>query len=205
MKLPLLYNGALGPGRLLILCLIAHAWVLAPGSNAVEIEADERLAGLKVGWLAPGTVKIDGVEHETRGTYSFGAFFDFPMGRGFHYGFAVDFHHMSWDIHVGPGACVSGNTLIDISAGLKMLLAPAGGRVALRPGVAVGFGFVRNPERLTGSNYLAIRAGMELLVAPDSRLGLLSEVAVWYTPTGSNGEVDIIIGPLLLIRAGIVF
>ena len=166
----------------------------------------QTLTGIKVAWMSSGTVEIDNVEGDSKSSFGAGIFFDFPYGPSVTYGFALDVLRMDWEVATEPEALDEARTMLDLSLNFKATL--AGGENArwlFRPGVAVGFGALQRFQRLSGSNYLTLKAMGELHYLTAGNFNFVLDATFWHAPSGGDRDRDVKVGPLLLVRFGIVF
>lgn len=183
------------------LCLLLMVGSVA----ASDFDAGFGFTGIKAGIIGSGKVKMENAEAEQSTGFNFGLDFDLPFGEKLHYGAAIDVMRMSWQI---PGASPTfdeSELLIDIGIRMKALIQREDSPLAFRPGVGIGLGVLPRFGPFRGSNYLTLRAFGEFIYFPDSGPGWLIEVGTWYAPNGGDGAFDISIGPLLTMRAGLLF
>ena len=172
--------------------------------NAVDLGEPSNWTGAKLGLLMSGTADIDEIEVDQKSSFSFSLFSDFTFGDYFHYGIAMDIMRMDWSADKDELQLDEAETMLDMSLNVKATLPFAGNRIALRPGVGIGYGVMRRREAFNGTNYLTLKAYAELAVMIGEK-AILIDAGVWNAPTGGDSDTDITIGPLGFVRAGIAF
>ena len=185
---------------------VAIVAILAPSIvNAAEIDEPSNWTGVKVGALFEGTTEIDSIEVDQKTSFMLGLFYDFPMGRDFQYGLAMDILRMDWKSGSDEYDLDESELMLDLSINVKAFMRVPGNRVAIRPGVGVGYGVMRRREAFNGTNYLTLKAYAEIAVAINDTKVLLLDAGVWNAPTGGDSETDISVGPLVFVRGGLAF
>jgi hypothetical protein len=183
-----------------ILCLASHAL-------ASNYEVGESYTGFKFGLIGSGSVDRDGQSIDQGTGLSAGVFFDQPFGSKLHYGLSADFHRMSWRREGTTYGLDDSGWLLDIGLNLKGNLLGENSRVGLRPGVGIGGAFLGRMESvgLAGSSYLTLKGFTEVIwFSPGDLIGLI-EIGVWYAPSGGDHNSDLSLGPLWLLRGGVMF
>jgi hypothetical protein len=177
------------------------------GSSACAYDSGVSFTGVKLGLIGSGAVDVEDVSNDQQSGLSAGFFFDLPMGSRLHYGLSTDLHKMSWQGEGLAGRIDETGWLLDIGANLKGDFFSEDAPWGFRPGVGVGVGFLGKMDGLgvSSSSYIVLRATAEIVYFTPSDLMLVLESGVWYAPSGGDNLTDVTIGPLLLLRAGIMF
>ena len=97
--------------------------------------------------------------------------------------------------------------LLDIGANLKGDFFSEDAPWGFRPGIGAGVGFLGEMDGLgvSSSSYLILRAMAEIVYFTPSDFMFVLESGVWYAPSGGDNLTDVAIGPLFLLRAGVMF
>jgi hypothetical protein len=193
-------RGCIGAGCLYLLVCLAPLV-----AQAADISEPSNWTGGKIGWLASGTVELDEFEVDQENSFLFGFFSDFPMGKSFHYGVAMDLLRMDWSSDSTGARVDESELMLDLSLNVKGMLRLPGNRVAIRPGAGVGYGVMRRREALNGTNYLTLKAYTELVIAIGAERVIILDAGVWSSPTGGDSETSIKVGPLFFVRGGFSF
>jgi hypothetical protein len=190
---------------------IALAVLLAMGSASVSPAADditgETCTGFKAGLVGSGSVHIaDRVADQQTGL-SGGFFFDWPFGPRLHYGLSVDFHRLSLSDDTPDFTFARSEWLLDLGVNLKANFVNENSSLGLRPGIGAGFGFLRRIDEawIASSTYFTLRAFAEIVYFSPGDLMFVLEGGVWYAPSGGDNATDVRIGPLVVLRAGVMF
>ncbi len=148
--------------------------------------------------MTPGCVYVnDSGCFDGNFNYSLGLFVDHRLAGKFLLGLAADLQGIGSD-----DVDFYTSDLIDVSLSLKAQLGSRTGRVAVRPGLGVGYGTVEVLGDRVG--HVTLRGFLEALFPTRGRLTWMSELAV-YGAVGDSENVDTSFGPGLFFRAGIVF
>lgn len=170
----------------------------AQSGSAATMLSRSTTVGLKAGLITSGTIYVEDGEFDSDASYSIGGFLDYRLAPKLFGGISVDAHNIS--------AFDEEKMLVDAELTLKALVAGATGRVAVRPGLGIGYGTVGAISGVAeSSQYLTVRGFAEVLVPLGARSAWLGEVAVLAGPSGGNSDLDITFGPMLLVRGGFVF
>jgi hypothetical protein len=170
-----------------------------------EFTPGESYTGIEAGFLGSGRVELTGERADQRFSYGAGIFFDFPFGAHMHYGVSADLLQMNWSAKSRSYDFEQREMMLDVGINFKATLTAENSPIALRPGIGVGFGALRRLDGFSGSNYLTLKAFSELVYFTPGDLAFLVDGGVWYAPTGGDNDHDITIGPLMILRFGIMF
>jgi hypothetical protein len=190
-----------------MICLVIAVSFIIPCAvtAAGDFEEGESFTGFKFGVLGPGQVDLGSQNADQKTSFGGGVFFDFPFGAHFHYGASADLYRMHWTADGERFNFDSEELLLDVGINVKASLSSENSSFAFRPGVGIGFGALRRMAGFGGSNYLTLKAFSEAVYFTPGELAFLLDAGVWYAPSGGDNEHDIKIGPLFLIRAGVMF
>lgn len=166
--------------------------------GAASVLARNTTFGVKAGLISSGTIYVDDGEFDSDASYSIGAFVDHRLAPKLFGGLGLDVHNIS--------AFDEEKMLIDAELTLKALIGEGRGRVAFRPGIGLGYGSVGEISGVAASSqYFTVRGFAEILLPMSGRSAWLGEIAVLAGPSGGNSDLDITFGPMVLVRAGVVF
>lgn len=186
----------------LFMFLVAGTW-----SSACAFDSGESYTGVKLGLIGSGGIDVDhGSVEQTIGP-SAGFFFDLPLGSRLHYGLSTDLHKMSWSGERLTYQVDENGWLLDLGLNLKGDFMSDNSPLGFRPGIGAGVGFLGKMDGLgvSGSSYLILRAFAEVVYSSPSDLMFILEGGVWYAPSGGDNVTDVSIGPLFLLRGGVMF
>ncbi len=174
---------------------------------ASDYEVGDSYTGFKLGMIGSGSVDFGHGAIDQRAGFSAGFFFDQPFGPRLHYSLSTDLHKMSWRGQQQSSRWDESEWLIDLGLNLKGNLLSENSPIGLRPGVGVGVAFLGRMEGagVSGSSYLTVKAFTELVFFSSNDLMGLLEAGVWYAPSGGDNASDVTIGPLWILRAGVMF
>ena len=183
--------------------------VLIGGTGVVASDFDEgdSYTGIKLGLVGSGQVDIAGREANQAASFTGGVFFDLPFGSRFSYGLSADFFSMSWESESPQFPFEASEWLLDLGVNLKGNFLSESSALGFRPGVGVGFGVLRRMEmaNVAGSNYLTLKAFLEIVYTTPGDLSFLLDGGVWHAPSGGDNDTDVKVGPLVFLRAGVMF
>jgi hypothetical protein len=177
------------------------------GSSACAYDSGVSFTGVKLGLIGSGAVEVENVSDHQRAGLSAGFFFDLPLGSRLHYGLSTDLHKMSWQGQGPTGRIDESGWLLDIGANLKGDFFSEDAPWGFRPGIGAGVGFLGEMDGLgvSSSSYIILRATAEIVYFTPSDFMFVLESGVWYAPSGGDNLTDVAIGPLFLLRAGVMF
>lgn len=120
-----------------------------------------------------------------------------PLGSKLYVPFSFDFHNIS--------ISRENSLMIEPSLGLKGRFYFPKSEITLRPGGAIGFGYLSDQGDLRASQYLTYKLFAEALFKMDDRRFWVAEVAFFDAPIGSSKGDEVKLGPGLLVRFGVAF
>lgn len=177
---------------LLIICLIAAT----VSAGVTRPEPTRGTFGAKVGLMSRAHVGGD-LDLQTEVGSTAQVYADFPMwGRLFGTA-AFDFYYIE--------LVRNNNVMIDASLGLKYELKLTHANMMLRPGVAIGYGFLPEINAIRASNYATIKVFLEAHFPVAIKRTVVCEVGLFGAPTGGNATYDLTLGPAYCLRVGLAF
>jgi hypothetical protein len=178
-----------------------------PCTSASDYEVGESYTGFKFGLIGSGSIDLDKHTIDQRSGLSAGFFFDQPFSSRLHYSISVDVHKMTWREQLPTYRWDESEWLLDLGVNLKRNLLHENSTVGLRPGIGAGVAFLGKMETagVAGSSYVTLRAFTELVFMSSSDLMGLIEIGIWYAPSGGDNNSDLSLGPLWLLRGGVMF
>jgi len=184
--------------RIALLSMLALAAAGARG--AAQSGAARTSGGVKAGIVVPGAFYwSEGpyASYDLGLSLNVGTFVDFKVGSRLWAGVYADLISMN--------AFSESALMFDGGITLKTQLGDGGKRVTWRPELGVGLGELGDIYYFTGTNYLTVRGGTELLIHGGRKHTWLGEILVYGAPTGGNVDVTTSFGPVVLVRVGMVF
>ena len=177
------------------------------GVVASDFEEGDSYTGVKLGLVGSGHVDIADREADQVSSLTGGVFFDLPFGSRLLYGLSADFFSMSWESENPPFPFEESEWLLDLGVNLKGNFVSELRAFGFRPGIGVGFGVLRRMEmaKVAGSTYLTLKAFLEVVYSTPSDFLFLVDGGVWYAPSGGDTDTDVKVGPLVFLRAGVMF
>lgn len=182
---------------LLLPVLLALAVSAATAATSVPLWEKRNFFAAKLGFITFGDVAINGLSTDTDPGFTMGVAWDVGIDRRFSGGLSFDLHR----IYVTN----EGEYLFDVSLAAKAFFLIPRRRVAIRPGVAIGYGRATEVGPLDYSNHLIVKTTLEGLFFSKARSALLGELGVMSSVSGSDGPNDIRLGPYVIARIGILF
>ena len=178
-----------------------------PPATASDYETGESYTGVKFGLLGAGDVKVEDFEVDHASTFIAGLFFDFPIGDRFHYGLSADYLQMDWTSRRYLYPFAQSESLLDLGVTFKAYLNGENSPLGIRPGLGLGIGVLRKMEQagIGSSSYLTLKVSMEFVYHTAGDLSFLLDGGMWHAPNGGDNAIDVRIGPLLFVRAGVMF
>jgi len=186
----------------LFMLLVIGGW-----SSVCAYDSGESYTGVKLGMIGSGRIDIDHGSVEQQTGLSAGFFFDLPLGSRLHYGLSTDLHKMSWSGERLDYRVDETGWLLDLGVNLKGDFISDNSPLGFRPGIGAGVGFLGRMDGLgvSGSSYVILQGFAEIVYFSPSDLMFVFEGGVWYAPSGGDNVTDVSIGPLLLLRGGVMF
>ena len=177
--------------------MFAAALMIASPSYSADKQVQRGGVGLKAGFLHKATFTVNDTAYDSRMGLNVGVFFDVPLYSLTMVSIAADFRdiqildHRQW--------------MLDLSLGLKPTIYKERSRLAVKPGVAVGFGYLADIAWLSSTTYLTLKASTEVLFLVSRKYAYVAEFAVFAAPVGGNKELEISTSPTVSIRVGIMY
>ncbi|MDH4157284.1 MAG: hypothetical protein OEW00_08425 [candidate division Zixibacteria bacterium] len=153
--------------------------------------------GLKAGFLHKATFTVNKTEYDSKMGLNVGVFFDVPAYSLTMVSVAADFRdiqildHRQW--------------MLDLSIGLKPTIYKEKSRLAVKPGVAVGFGYLPDIAWLSSTTYLTLKASTEVLFLVTRKYAYVAEFMVFSAPVGGNRQLEISTSPTISLRLGVMY
>jgi hypothetical protein len=156
---------------------------------------------MRLGFLYSGRAKIDGGRYDLDPGFTFGVGCDLRVQR-----------HMFWSVSCDIDRMYMyniGQYFLDVSTGIKYRHFGRSSQVAFQPGLFVGYGrlaVVRllDVVYLEPSSYATLKANLEIIFFSRSQAAFFGEVGVFWAPVGGNHEHTIRIGPMAILRGGMM-
>lgn len=184
-------------------------WLVLFGGIGVasEYEEGDSYTGVKLGFVGSGQVDLGGRDADQSASLTGGLFFDLPFGSRLSYGLSADFFSMSWESEEAPFPFEESAWLLDLGVTLKGNFVSESSAIGFRPGIGVGIGVLPRMEtaNVAASNYVTLKAFLEVIYSTPGDLSFLIDVGVWHAPSGGDNATDIKVGPLVFLRAGVMF
>jgi len=160
--------------------------------------------GIKVGLISRMNMRGD-LKLQSEFGFTAQVFADFPKGKGFYFSTAFDFY----SIKIRRSNYIENNRssqmMIEPNIGLKRAFHLNRADMQLIPAVSIGFAYLADIDDLPSSNFLTYKLLIEVHFKVDSKKAWVGELALFNAPTGSNGRLDISLGPGLMLRWGLAF
>ncbi len=153
--------------------------------------------GFEIGFIGSGQLTADTIVYQTDPGFTFGVKFDFRLHGETFWGVTADIHR----IHVRD----TGQYLFDISLNLKRAFFSPASLVSFRPGIGIGYGYLAQFREYNSSNYLILKAGLEVLFFNTDQVAYCLELSFIGSPLASDGVSDYRLGITPIIRAGLLF
>ena len=184
--------------RVRALCVLIVILFTAGSASAARTTAEPTrgIFGAKVGFMSRGNVGGD-FDLQTEVGSTGQIYTDFPLWGRLFGAAAFDFYYMEI-VH-------DNNIMIDASFGLKYEFRMSHSNMLLRPGVAIGYGFLPEINQIRASNYATVKVFLETHFPVSIKRAVVCEVGVFGAPTGGNAAVDVTLGPAYFVRVGLAF
>ena len=160
--------------------------------------------GVKAGFVSDATLDFDNkttasntFELETSQSWSVQGFLELPLRGNFHSVLALDYNNLG---NIGKS-----EMLLVGSCGARYNWEMNSDRFAIRPGVALGYGYLGDTHVSDAANLLMLNLSSEFVIFSMSGTGFIFETGLLWALTGGNGDYDIDGGPLLQVRGGLRF
>ena len=185
---------------------IAVFFIMAQSLVAVPM-LDQRLnrggVGVKVGVFNSTTMHIESEqstlitdEYQWKAGFSGGPFFDFRLGKGHLLSLAIELH----DVQMMQDR----EKLFDMNLGYKATFYNRQNRIAYRPGLAAGFGYISDIGDIDKINVMTSKVFLEMVFLSHPKYSYLLEFAIAMLPTGNSRHYKVHSNPYLMFRFGIV-
>jgi hypothetical protein len=177
--------------------------VLCPPARSAPTNLWEKRGyfSMRLGFLYSGQARVDSERLELDPGFTFGAGIDMRIERRLFWSVTCDIHRVyMYSI---------GQYLIDVALGMKYRHFGRSSQVAFQPGLFVGYGrlaVVRLHDNvyLQPSSFATIKANLEIVFFSRNQAAFFGEVGVFWAPAGGNRDHGIKIGPLAIIRGGVM-
>ncbi len=183
------------------IALLSVLGLAAAGTRGAAQGAERRTTlGVKAGLVTPGAFYwSEGpyASYDLSLTLNAGGFVDHMFTPRFSGGLYFDL--------MGMNAFSESALMFETGIMLKRQLGDGSKRVTWRPEIGVGFAQLGDIYAFTGTNYLTVRGGTELLIHSGGKRTWLGEVLLYGAPTGGNVDVTTSFGPVVLVRVGMLF
>ncbi len=153
--------------------------------------------GMVTGFIGPGQFRTDTITYETEAGFTFGFRFDFHLANHTYWGVSADVHRL----HIRD----TGQYLFDLSLNLKQVFFSVGSKVAFRPGVGLGYGYLAQFREYNSANFVLAKGGLEILFFSTEAVAYTIEVDLLGSVWGSNRDSGFRYGPSLVGRVGLMF
>jgi hypothetical protein len=154
------------------------------------------LFGLRAGIINSGTFTANGHEYDANVALTGGVLFDFPLTRTSTFGFTADLI----DFQIFDKR----QKALDVGVAFKYAIYRQYAKMALKPGLGVGYTYLAHIEFLDPTGYLTLKAFLESVFYVDRRFAWLADFGVFWAPVGGNRDYDISYGPVVMLRFGVV-
>ena len=186
--------------RWLALSLAALMLLLSAGQSwAVSSNV-----GVKAGFVADATLDFadkkttsNTFELETNQSWSVQGFVELPLHGDFHSILALDYNNL--------GDIGKSEMLLVASYGVRYNWETNHERFAIRPGLALGYGYLGDTHVSDAAGLLTLNLSSEFVIYSTAGTGFMFETGLLWALTGGNESYDIDGGPLLQIRGGLRF
>ena len=157
---------------------------------------------MRIGFVSGENIKLDGRDEDGQPGFSFGAAMDFRIVRSWYVGVGCDIHR----VHISD----SGQYFFDASLALKRSFLSKTSRIALRPGIALGYGTLDHfrlfsYQGIERTHYFVWKATFEVVFFGRNRVAPFIDVGLMGSAFGGNADHDIRFGPFPYIRGGMMF
>ena len=185
-------------GRIVSVLVTAVLLSLSPSVLAQNLvgRVSSGLFGIKAGMISRMNMRGGLRLHSEIGS-SAQVFVDFPKGKGFYISTAFDFYYIEINR--------SNQIMIEPSIGFKRSFHLRRANMILRPTGSIGFAYLADMGDLPSSNFLTFKFSVEAHFKIDAKKAWVGELGLFHAPTGSNGRLDVSLGPGVMLRWGLAF
>jgi hypothetical protein len=191
--------------RLVAGCLLALA--LTAGALATETNGRNLIGhdkqwerrgyfGFHIGFVGIGELKTDTARFETKAGFTFGVKFDSRIRWPWYWGVTADIHRL----HILD----TGQYLFDLTLNLRRSYFSNSAKVAFRPGIGAGFGYLANFREYEPTAYLLLKGGMEVIFYSDEKIAYVIELQIMGSPLGGRAGQSYTLKPMVVGRVGIL-
>lgn len=195
------------PLFLLLLILICFAATISAGSQEAQ-KLDPRLIhgsfSFRAGLLNIGTVHVRNRatgakvgDFETKTGIVMGTMFDIPVYRRWMMSIQTDILDVLFMDERG--------LILDVSAAVKYTTFNQYSKIAVRPGLAVGFAYLAELGFLEKVRFMTIRGFTEIIFLSNRNLALFTDISVFSAPIGFNRIYEVTTNPFVILRVGVLF
>jgi len=152
--------------------------------------------GAKVGIMSRANIRGDLYLRTEIGSTA-QVYADFPVWRRFYLATSFDFYYIE--------LVRNNDVMIDGSLGVKYEFLLPRANMLLRPGIAIGYGFLPEINEIRATSWATVKTFMETHFTINPRRAFVCELAVMGAPVGGYGSLDLTLGPAFMLRVGLAF
>jgi hypothetical protein len=187
--------------RSLIPLLLAVLFFTAPASAQNLVQRNfgrwhRGVFGVRAGIINSTTMKVGDREYTSNVALIGGVLFDAPLTRKTTIGVTADL----LDIQVFDER----QKALDVGITFKYAIYREYTRMALKPGLGVGYAYLARIGYLDASGYLTLKTFLEAIFYVDRRFAWIADIDILWAPVGGNREYDVTYGPAVIARFGVV-
>lgn len=184
------------------------AVMLVLGTDLSAQNMDPRLTkgsvSFRAGIISTGTVHVrdraTGAkvgDFETKFGLAMGVMFDIPVYRRWTISVQTDILDMLFMDHRG--------LVLDVSMAVKRTSFNPYSKIAVRPGLAVGFAYLAEIGILEKVRFMTVRGFTEVIFMSNRNLAFFTDFSILAAPMGLNSIYKVTTNPFVVIRAGALF
>ena len=185
--------------RWFVLCATVILLLCVGQSRAVTSNV-----GIKAGVVTDATLNFadkttssNTFELETNQSWTVQGFVELPLRGNFHSILSLDYNNL--------GDLGKSEMLLTGSYGVRYHWEMNNARFAIRPGIALGYGYLGDTHVSDAASLLMLNLSSEFVIFSMSGTGFIFETGLLWALTGGNDAYDIDGGPLLQVRGGLRF
>ena len=189
---------------LLFILLLSTLSAIPADTSAFDQRLYKGGFGVKGGFIYVSTVHIDDKvtgdkvgDYQSKAGVTGGLFFDITLHQRTMLGLDIDLY----DIQILNDR----EKLFNLGLSVKHAFPKKHSRMAVRPGLGIGYGYLAEIGFVEQANMLMVRAFTEVLFLSDRKVAWLVEGAVVMTPYGRSLDHKISANPFLMLRGGARF